>query len=101
MAEVHTISITDEEIVFQVELMCWIYLNAQVKNCAALMEGSIDVFNGGLVERLEISLRNLLREPLRNPVFRKEFNQYFVSHASAAFRNVAVPWMDEVLVWEE
>ena len=43
MAEVHTIQVTDEEIVFQVELMCWIYLNAQIKSCAAFMEGSIDV----------------------------------------------------------
>lgn len=49
---------------------------------------------------LRESLRDLLQQPLRDQEFRTNFDRHFRFHPMKELRLIALPWMDESLVWE-
>ena len=51
-----------------------------------------------LMKSFESSLRDLLKEPLKDPGFRKLFTEYFQNNLDPSIKDSA-EWLDEILTW--
>lgn len=89
--------IEDNDLMFFAEMAAMMYCSIAI---LTVMSGPLSILPRIMEAELQDRLRALLREPLRDSFFRKEFNNYFSVHAAIDVREVAWPWMQEVLTWE-
>jgi hypothetical protein len=99
---INVIKMTDEDIIYHVEVFLLFYLGKVdiVKNGKSdkLANG---IFNANYKDILEKSLKVFLKEPLKDPRFRKKFNEYFENHELEVVRIHGSLWLSEILVWED
>lgn len=92
---------TDEDIIYQVEIFLIFYLGKiNIYKNGKTDELANHFFNANYKNILEENLRVFLREPLKDPRFRKKFNEYFKNHKLDAIKNFGFQWLSEILVWE-
>ena len=94
----HTIVLEDEQLILLVELLA---VNA---NNISLFEEGLSLpmrqYAHLLKKEFVTTLRTLLQESLKDPRFRRAFNDHFEHHPIQSMRERAWPWISENLVWE-
>jgi len=99
---VNVIKMTDEDIVYHVEVFLMLYIGKIdiIKNGRSDKLAN-NIFNANYEDILTKGLKVFLKGPLRDPRFRKKFNEYFESHEFETIRVLGSQWLSEILVWED
>jgi len=101
MAEI-MIKMSDEEVIYHTEVFIILYLSeVNIINSGRPDKLANNLFNANFREILAENLRAFLREPLKDPRFRKKFNEYFENHELESVRIRASLWLSDILVWED
>jgi len=94
------IELSEDEVLFFTELLVVTHL-ASLRGKLGAKPGTITAITPGLMEDMaKTSVRSLLREALRHPEFRRNFNEYFSNHPSPGIREIGFPWLEEQLTFE-
>ena len=76
-------------------------LNESTVECINNNKGLRFFYTENLDKMLCEAMREILRVPLQDPRFRKQFNQHFTEHPMRMLRQEGVEWLSEVLLWEK
>lgn len=98
----YKLPLEEDQILFFAEVIALMYCAIMTRSIkTALRLEEVPFFPLLLEKPLRENLRALLREPLRDPHFRRSFNEYFSTHEHADVRDAAWDWMQDALVWDE
>jgi len=94
------IELSEDEVLFFVELLALAHL-ARLTGRLHTQPGTPQAFAvESLGEMAKEPLRSLVREPLKDPEFRKQFNEHFSKHPSPGIRGEGFDWLQEQLTFE-
>ncbi len=96
----HHVLLDEAQLLFLTELIAFMYCNSVKEASISVLRSKPPIAPVMMEGLLREHLRGLLREPLRNPLFRATLAKHFSRHQLHDVREIAWKWMEEVLVWE-
>lgn len=94
------INVSEDEVLFLVELLILAHL-ASLAGKLYSQPGTPQAFINEQFGAMACEpLRSLLREPLKDPGFRRRFNEHFSTHPNSHFQGIGFDWLQEQLTFE-
>jgi hypothetical protein len=94
------VPITGDDLLFQIELNFMMHAHALIASRLAKSFGQYDFFNYQLSLAIEELMKDILRVPLADRDFRRQFHKRFGENSIQEIRVISYPRMCEVLVYE-
>lgn len=97
---VYALQLSNDQILFLTEMLVAGYCSALKIELCAIISNEPSLVAPLVEAAVRENARSLLREPLRDQRFRKEFAEYFSKHPNENIREFGWKWLEEILVWE-